>query len=42
MTSATLTDPDDSETVLVGEDVNLLSTSDWKLYSYLPDSDLAL
>ena len=42
VTSATLTHPDDSETVLVGEDVNLLSTSDWKLYSYLPDSDLAL
>ena len=42
VTSATLTDEDDNETVLVGDGVNLLSTSDNILFSYLPDSDLAL
>ena len=42
VTSATLTDPDGNETVLVDEDMNLLSTSDNKLFSYLPPSDLAL
>ena len=42
VTSATLTDPDGNETVLKGDEVDLLSSSDRKLYSYLPDSDLAL
>ena len=42
VTSATLTDPDDNETELVGTDVNLLGTNDDKLFSYLPESDLAL
>ena len=42
VTSATLTDPDGNETVLVDDEVNLLSSSDWKSYSYLPDSPLAL
>ena len=42
--SATLTDEEDNETVLVDadNDVNLLSTSDNILFSYLPDSDLPL
>ena len=40
--SASLTDPDGNETVLVGTDVDLLGTNDWKLYSYLPQSGLAL
>ena len=44
VTSAVLTDPNDNDTVLVDaeNDVNLLSTSDNKMFSYLPDSDLAL
>ena len=44
VTSATLTDPDGNETVLVDadEDVNLLSTSNEKMFSYLPESDLTL
>ena len=42
VTSATLTGPDDFEMVLVDDEMDLLSTSDWKLYSYLPESDLAL
>ena len=40
--SATLTDPDGNEMVLVDDEMNLLSSSDQKLYSYLPESDLAL
>ena len=42
--SATLTDEDDNETVLVDadNDVNLLSTSDNILFSYLPESALDL
>ena len=42
VTSATLTDPDGNETVLVDDETNLLSSSDQKLFSYLPGSDLAL
>ena len=42
VTEATLSDADGNEWVLVDEDVDLLSTSDWESYSYLPDSDLAL
>ena len=42
VTSATLTGPDDFEMVLVDDETDLLSTSDWELYSYLPESDLAL
>ena len=42
VTSATLTGPDDFEMVLVDDETDLLSTSDWELYSYLPDSGLAL
>ena len=40
--SATLSDADGNEWVLVDDDVNLLSSSDWMSYSYLPDSPLAL
>ena len=40
--SATLTDEDDNETVLVDDEVNLLSTSDNILFSYLPESALDL
>ena len=42
ITSATLTDADDNEWVLVDDEVNLLSSSDWKSYSYLPASPLDL
>ena len=42
ITSATLTDADDNEWVLVDDEVNLLSSSDWKSYSYLPATPLAL
>ena len=42
MTSATLTGPDDFEMVLVDDEMNLLSSSDQKLFSFLPGSDLAL
>ena len=42
VTSATLTGPDDFEMVLVDDETDVLSTSDWVLYTYLPDSDLAL
>ena len=42
VTSATLTDGDDNETVLVDDEVNLLSTSDDILFSYQPESALAL
>ena len=44
VTSAVLTDPNDNDTVLVDaeNDVNLLSTSDNKMFSYLPSSDLEL
>ena len=40
--SATLSDADGNEWALVDDDVNLLSSSDWMSYSYLPDSPLAL
>ena len=42
VSSATLRDADGNEWVLVDDEVNLLSSSDWKSYSYLPDSSLAL
>ena len=42
ITSATLTGPDDFEMVLVDDETDVLSTSDWVLYTYLPDSGLAL
>ena len=42
VTSATLSDADGNEWVLVDEETDVLQTSDWELYSYLPDSDLAL
>ena len=42
ITSATLTGPDDFEMVLVDDETDVLSTSDWVLYTYLADSDLAL
>ena len=42
VTSATLTGPDGFELVLVDDETDVLQTSDWELYSYLPDSDLAL
>ena len=42
ITSATLTGPDDFEMVLVDGDTDVLSSSDDILYTYLPDSDLAL
>ena len=40
--SATLSDADGNEWVLVDDEVNLLSSSDWKSYSYLPATPLAL
>ncbi len=42
VTEATLTDADGNETVLVDDTVNMLSTTDNMMYSYLPGSDLAL
>ena len=42
VTSATLSGPDDFEMELVNDEMDLLHSTDWKLYSYLPDSDLAL
>ena len=42
ITSATLSDADGNEWVLVDDEVNLLSSSDWKSYSYLPATPLAL
>ncbi len=42
VTEATLTDADGNETALVDDTVNMLSTTDNIMYSYLPDSDLAL
>ena len=42
VTEATLSDADGNEWVLVGDGVNLLSSSDSKSYSYLPGSGLAL
>ena len=42
VTSATLTGPDGFELVLVDDETDVLQTSDEKLFSYLPDSDLAL
>ena len=42
ITSATLTGPNDFELVLVDDETDVLSTSDDILYTYLPDSDLAL
>ena len=40
--SATLSDADGNEWVLVDDEVNLLSSSDWMSYSYLPATPLAL
>ena len=40
--SATLTGPDGFELVLVDDETDVLQTSDEKLFSYLPDSDLGL
>ena len=42
VTSATLTGPNGLEMVLVDDEVNLLHSTDWVRYSYLPESDLAL
>ena len=42
VTSATLSDADGNEWVLADDSMNLLSSSDWESYSYLPASDLAL
>ena len=42
VTSATLTGPGDFEMELVNDEMDLLHSTNWKLYSFLPESDLAL
>ena len=42
VTSATLSGPNGFEMELVNDEMNLLHSTDWKLFSYLPEADLEL